>query len=70
MLASPSSSENTIEISVGDVAIVDPSAGSELTTVASAWTAPDSNSDPTAATASAIAADSGAPGGTAVGGGA
>ena len=32
----PNSSENTIEICVGEVAMVDPSAGSELTTVASA----------------------------------
>ena len=56
VLASPNSSVNTIEISAGDVAIVDPSAGSELTTVASARTIPDSTSDPKVTTPRAIAA--------------
>ena len=50
VLASPSSSENTMLISVGDVAIVDPSAGVELTTLASANALPAPNIDPMIAT--------------------
>ena len=56
VLVSPNASENTIEIWVGEAAIVEPSAGSELTTAASAWTTPDSTSEPMATTPSAIAA--------------